>query len=85
MNTSRALDYELESLDGKPLCIGSQVRHSGSSSHSSGIIIDSANLAGRGTFVVLWAVSPSFEKYRIDSGGSIGVGTVAPSWSITVK
>jgi hypothetical protein len=85
MRTTRALDYELESLDGGPLTIGSQVRHLASAAHSSGIIIDSANLAGRGAFTVLWAITPKFERFRIDSRGDISIGTVAPSTSLTVK
>lgn len=83
--TSRALDYELEAIDGGPLGIGSQVRHRNSSSHSSGIITDSANLGGRGTFTVLWAIAPSLERFRIDSSGRMGIGTAAPATRLTVK
>ena len=85
MRTARALDYELEAIDGRPLHIGAQVRHLNSAVHSSGIIIDSANLAGMGAFTVLWAIAPTFERFRIDSQGDIGVGTVAPSTNLTVK
>ena len=83
--TSRALDYELEAIDGGPLVIGSQVRHRNSSSHSSGIITDSANLGGRGAFTVLWAIAPSLERIRIDSSGRMGIGTAAPTTRLTVK
>lgn len=83
--TSRALDYELEAIDGGPLAIGSQVRHRNSSSHSSGIITDSANLGGRGAFTVLWAIAPSLERARIDSSGRMGIGTAAPGARLTVK
>lgn len=82
--TTRALDYELESLDGGPLAIGSQVRHLASAAASSGIIIDAANLGGRGAFTVLWALAPSFERFRIGSSGTIGIGTAAPSIPLTV-
>lgn len=85
MRTTRALDYELEAIDGGPLHIGAQVRHLNSAVHSSGIIIDSANLAGRGAFTVLWAIAPTFERFRIDSRGDIGIGTVAPPTNLTVK
>jgi hypothetical protein len=85
MTTTKALDYELESLDGSSLCIGTQVRHLNSAAHSSGIIISSANLAGRGAFTVLWAIAPTFERFRIDSRGDIGIGTAAPSLRLTVK
>jgi len=83
--TSRALDYELEAIDGGPLAIGSQVRHRNSSSHSSGIITDSANLGGRGAFTVLWAIAPALERIRIDSSGRMGIGTAAPTTRLTVK
>jgi hypothetical protein len=85
MNKTRALDYELEAVDGGPLQVGSQVRHRNSSTHSSGIIIDSANFAGRGAFTVLWAISPILERFRIDSRGSIGISTMAPATSLTIK
>jgi len=85
MSTTRALDYELEAIDGGSLRIGAQVRHLNSAAHSSGIIIDSANLAGRGAFTVLWAIAPTFERFRIDSRGDISIGTVAPSTNLTVK
>ena len=83
--TTRALDYELESLDGGPLTIGSQVRHASSAGPTSGIIIDAANMAGRGAFMVLWALAPSFERFRIGSSGSIGIGTLAPAFPLNVK
>lgn len=85
MRTTRALDYELEAIDEDSLRIGAQVRHLNSATHSSGIIIDSANLAGRSAFTVLWAIAPTFERFRIDSRGTIGIGTVVPSTSLTVK
>ena len=85
MITARALDYELEAIDGGPLAIGSQVRHRNSSSHSSGIITDSANLGGRGAFTVLWAIAPSLERIRIDSSGRMGIGAAAPTTRLTVK
>jgi hypothetical protein len=85
MTTTRALDYELEAIDGTPLQVGSQVRFLNSTAHSSGIIIDSANLGGRGAFTVLWAIPPTHEVYRIDSRGGLGIGTVAPSTNLTVK
>jgi len=83
--TTRALDYELESMDGGPLVIGCQVKSITSSSPTSGIIIDSANMAGRGAFTVLWALAPTFERFRIDSKGSVGIGTLAPAFPLNVK
>jgi hypothetical protein len=85
VTTTRALDYELESIDGGPLTIGSQVRFVTSSSPTSGIIIDAANMAGRGAFTVLWALAPTFERFRINSSGSIGIGTLAPAFPLNVK
>lgn len=83
--TTRALDYELESMDGGPLVIGCQVKSITSSSPTSGIIIDAANMAGRGAFTVLWALAPTFERFRINSSGSIGIGTLAPAFPLNVK
>jgi len=82
--TTRALDYELESMDGGPLVIGCQVKSITSSSPTSGIIIDAAPNPCR-AFTVLWALAPSFERFRINSSGSIGIGTLAPTFPLNVK
>lgn len=82
--TTRALDYELESMDGGPLVIGCQVKSITSSSPTSGIIIDAARNRC-GAFTVLWALAPTFERFRINSSGSIGIGTLAPAFPLNVK
>ena len=85
MSITKVTSYELESLSGDPLDIGSPVRHANASVHSSGIIVDSLMIEGTYLYTVLWAIPPAYERMRIDSRGSIGVGTVAPSISFTVK
>ena len=85
MSITKVTSYELESLNGDPLGIGTPVRHANSSVCSSGIIINSLSIEGRYLYTVLWAIPPVYERMRIDSRGDIGIGTVAPSLRLTVK
>ena len=85
MSITKVTSYELESLNGDPLDVGSPVRHANASVHSSGIIVDSLLIEGTYLYSVLWAIPPTYERMRIDSRGDIGIGTVAPSLRLTVK
>lgn len=85
MSITKVTSYELESLNGDPLDIGSPVRHANASVRSSGIIVDSLLIEGTYLYSVLWAIPPAYERMRIDSRGDIGIGTAAPSLRLTVK
>ena len=85
MSITKVTSYELESLNGDPLGVGSPVRHANASVHSSGIIVDSLLIEGTYLYSVLWAIPPAYERMRIDSRGDIGIGTAAPSLRLTVK